>query len=157
MITRDQAIIGSDDDRKSYNRNLIIPHAKLEAALSSIEDQVTTESGYPITILVGPTGAGKSSLGRYWVRKVIENFAKKIQEDPSFIPVAMVEVDAPGKNHEIDFSLLFSRITHGLLSPSALDGFTILRRGKRALRYRKSESTNDGTSHKRARSSLPCS
>ncbi|MEX3929155.1 TniB family NTP-binding protein [Paraburkholderia sp. BR10936] len=123
MITREQAIAGSPRDRKIYQLNLTIPHRNLDRVLDDVQPLMEEDSGLTIVVIVGPTGVGKSSLGRKLLRKTLEKYSYLIQEDPAIIPAVMVEVDSPDKKQEIDFGLFFARICSALLSPSVLDGF----------------------------------
>lgn len=127
MLTREQAIAGSPDDKKKYMDSLVIPHRNLEAVVAEVRPRMTAGVGLSITMVVGGPGIGKSSLGRMQLRQLLSNYKVQIQENPSIIPAVMVEVDSADKGHEINFALLYARLSAALLAPSALDGFGIPR------------------------------
>jgi hypothetical protein len=127
MLTREQAIAGSAKDKILYMDSLVIPHKKLKKLVSELRLLMTAGVGLSVTIVIGPGGIGKSSLGRKQLEYLLQHYAIEIQEDPSVIPAVMVEVDPPDKEGEINFTLLYSRLCSGLLAPSALDGFSIPR------------------------------
>jgi energy-coupling factor transporter ATP-binding protein EcfA2 len=122
---KNEAMAGSPTDRKRYMENLFIPHRNLGRVMEKTHSLMTTEAGVNVTLVVGPTGAGKSTFGRMRVRSLINHHRIRIQEDPSFIPTVMFQVDAPGRRAEVNFVLFYSRVCAALLSPSALDGFTL--------------------------------
>lgn len=127
MLTREQAIAGSATDKTAYMDALVIPHTKLTKVVSELRLLMTAGVGLSVTIVIGPGGIGKSSLGRKQLAQLLSHYAIEIQENPSVIPAVMVEVDSPDKEKEINFTLLYSRLCAALLAPSALDGYSIPR------------------------------
>ncbi|MGF6816476.1 hypothetical protein OKW33_003347 [Paraburkholderia atlantica] len=123
MITKEQAVTGSHEDKENYMNDLLIPHRTMSAILEETEVLMEQIGGLSIILIVGPTGWGKSAFGRKLLRILLQDNAYRIQEDPSIIPAVLVEVDSADKKPEIDFSLLYARICKALLAPSVLDGF----------------------------------
>ncbi|MGF6786948.1 ATP-binding protein [Paraburkholderia sp. 35.1] len=123
MITREQAIAVSPEDKENYRKNLAVPHRNQNTVLAQVQSLMEPDAGLTIVLVVGPPGVGKSSLGRILLRNLLQDYAYLIQEDPAIIPAVLVEVDSPDKKYEIDISLFFARICTALLSPSVLDGF----------------------------------
>jgi hypothetical protein len=105
---KSEAMAGSPTDRKRYMENLFIPHRNLNRVMEQTQSLMTTEAGVSVTMVVGPTGAGKSTFGRMRLRSLINQHA-------------------PGRRAEVNVVLFYSRVCAALLSPSALDGFTLPR------------------------------
>jgi hypothetical protein len=118
-----QATAGSPKDKERYMASLYIPHRNLMRVINEARTLMTAGAGLSVTLVVGPTGVGKTTFGRMQLRKLLHSYRIQIQEDPSLIPAVMCEVDAAGKGAETNFVLLYSRICSALLAPSALDGF----------------------------------
>jgi hypothetical protein len=95
----------------------------LNEILEEVEVLMEQFGGLSIILIVGPTGWGKTAFGRKLLRNLIQIYAYQIQEDPSIIPAAMVDVDSPDRSYGIDFGFLYARICRALLAPSVLDGF----------------------------------
>jgi hypothetical protein len=121
----EQAIAGSPKDKERYMKSLYIPHRNLDRIISEVRTLMTAGAGLSVTMVVGPTGVGKTTFGRMQLRNLLKQYKIQIQENPSIIPAVMCDVDAPGKDSKINYILLYSRICSALLSPSALEGFGV--------------------------------
>ena len=74
-----------------------IKHPKLLKALKDVERLSAPYSGTNVILLVGPTGAGKSTLIEKFVQSVLERERASIISDPTYIPVAGVVAPAIGQ------------------------------------------------------------
>ncbi|SFT95626.1 ATP-binding protein [Paraburkholderia aspalathi] len=124
MITREQAIAGSPEDKEAYMKATYVPHRNLENVMSEVRSRMTAGAGLSITMVVGPPGVGKSTFGRVQLRNLLSRYPIQLQEKPHVIPAVMSEVDAADKG-EFNFILLYNRLCADLLAPSALDGFVL--------------------------------
>ncbi|MGF6837904.1 energy-coupling factor transporter ATP-binding protein EcfA2 [Paraburkholderia youngii] len=126
MITREQAIAGSPSDKENYMNSIRIPHRNQTSVLSDVDNRMKPGAGLSITIVVGPTGVGKTTLGKMELNKLLSAYAIKIQEDANIIPAFMSEVDAPAPNSkEINWALQYTRLCHDLVAPGPLDGINL--------------------------------
>ncbi|MEM5448883.1 AAA family ATPase [Paraburkholderia guartelaensis] len=103
--------------------SLFLPHRNLTNMLAEVRSRMTAGSGLSTTLVVGPTGVGKTTLGNMQLRSLLSNYRVRIQENPAFIPAVMAEVD-PADKGEINFVLLYNRLCAALLAPGSLGGFT---------------------------------
>ncbi len=121
MITREQAIAGSPEDKAAYMRATCVPHKNLETVMSDVRNRMTAGTGLSITMVVGPPGVGKTAFGRKQLGGLLSRYSVQLQEKRHVIPAVMSEVDAADKG-EFNFILLYNRLCADLMSPSALDG-----------------------------------
>jgi hypothetical protein len=121
MLTREQAIAGSPEDKEEYLKWLFVPHRNLEILSKEVSRRMTAGAGLSLTVVVGPTGIGKSSFGRMQLRNLLKRYQVQIQERPHVIPAVMSEVDPADHTGEMNFVLLYNRLCSDLLVPSALD------------------------------------
>ena len=129
MLTREQAaaraqaIAGSPADKEAYMDALRFPHANQDKVINVIRNQAKPGAGLSITLVVGGTGAGKSTLGRMQLADYISSNAVAIDNDSSLIPAVMCEVDAvDASTRELNWPLQYTHLCHALLAPSILDG-----------------------------------
>lgn len=121
MITREQAIAGSPEDKAAYMKATFVPHRNLETVMSEVRSRMTAGAGLSITMVVGPPGVGKTAFGRKQMRNLLGRYPIQLQEKRHIIPAVMSEVDAADKG-EFNFILLYNRLCSDLMSPSSLDG-----------------------------------
>lgn len=104
---------------------LVIPHRNLQEVVAKVRPRMTAGVGLSITMVVGPTGIGKSSLGRKQLLQLLSLYKIQIQENPAIIPAVMVQVNPADKETEINMTVLYARLCSALLAPTALDRFKI--------------------------------
>ncbi|MBB5400530.1 ATP-binding protein [Paraburkholderia youngii] len=121
MLTREQAIAGSPEDKERYLKWLFVPHRNLDRLSLAVNRRMTAGAGLSLTVIVGPTGAGKTTFGRMLLRDLLKRYQVQIQERRHIIPAVMSEVDPADNKGEINFALLYNRLCSDLMAPSALD------------------------------------
>jgi hypothetical protein len=96
---REQAIAGSPQDKERYMRSLYIPHRNLDRVMSEVRTRMTGGARISVTLVVGPSGVGKTTFGRMQLRNILRQHKIQIQENPSIIPAVMCEVDPADRSN----------------------------------------------------------
>lgn len=108
-ITKDQAIAGSVQTKIKYMRQQRAIHPQLDDAIKQSTRLLTPGTGISITVVVGPTGVGKTTLARCMLEHSLQQFSADIVDDPSCVPAAYVEVPPSEKEGGVDWSLFNRR------------------------------------------------
>jgi len=77
-----------------------VTHPKLEGVISDLSPLLMPHSESNIVCIVGATGTGKTTLGKFALQRLFEGYAGLIQSDVSAIPVVHVEAQAPVKQKQ---------------------------------------------------------
>lgn len=88
----------SDDEKLAYFRQVRVKHPRVAAILDDLETMVLPESGTDIALLIGPTGAGKSTLGVSLTERIIKLHEAEMMEDVNFIPVVRITAPSSGES-----------------------------------------------------------
>jgi type II secretory pathway predicted ATPase ExeA len=75
-----------------------IRHPKLDSMVSQIQTSLTPYSESNITMVLGPTGVGKSLFAKTVLKKMLEANVERMQKDVSTIPVIYVEANTNGES-----------------------------------------------------------
>lgn len=132
-----------------------VMHAKMRAAMTSLETLLAAPSESVISLVVGATGVGKTTFAKVLTRRLGEAYAEEADADPTCIPVVVVQAYTSGESKP-SFKDLFRDIlsetnplAHAALSISKADGriwigndardsvSALRRRVEAALRHRK--------------------
>jgi hypothetical protein len=87
--------------------NKTVFHPKLKRMFNDIYNHVKQENGYPLLIMYGPTGVGKSTLRYRLEKQITEDFHKQDAYPSYMIPVTSIEAASPEsgsynwKDHDI--------------------------------------------------------
>jgi energy-coupling factor transporter ATP-binding protein EcfA2 len=114
-ITLEQAKAGSTEVKGAYMRSLRFSHSNLDSVVQRVKNCMISSTGLSLTVVVGPTGVGKSTFARLQAEALLERYESEIREDPSFIPVVLSEIDAADQK-EINWVLFYNRICEDLRS-----------------------------------------
>lgn len=114
-ITFEQAVAGSPAMKGEYLKSLRFGHRNLDQVIKKVRLCMIPSSGLSVTVVVGPTGVGKSTFAALQAETLLRQYEVEIREDPGVIPVVLSEVDAPDKK-EINWQLFYSRICQDLNS-----------------------------------------
>lgn len=116
-MTKEEAIEGSPTDKAEYMKNLCFSHRNLEKALAEVQLLMTPGAGLSVVILVGPTGAGKTTFAKQMVRTLLKQHAVAIQENQDLIPAVLSEVAAPGAR-QFNWQLFYRHCLRDMLVPN---------------------------------------
>jgi energy-coupling factor transporter ATP-binding protein EcfA2 len=108
-ITKDEAIAGCVQTKIRYMRQQYAIHPQLADAIKQSTRLLTPGTGISITVVVGPTGVGKTTLARCMIEHSLRQFSTDIVDDPSCVPCAYVEVPPSEKEGGVDWSLFNRR------------------------------------------------
>ncbi|MDO3529441.1 AAA family ATPase [Ralstonia pseudosolanacearum] len=116
-MTKEEAILGSPAAKAEYMKNLCFSHRNLEDKLAEVQRRMTPGAGFSVTMLVGPTGVGKTTFGKLMVKRFLKQYEVQIQENPGCIPAVLSEVAAPGAK-EINWPLFYQHCLRDMLVPN---------------------------------------
>lgn len=83
------------ETRLNYFLNQTIAHPKLVEARDKLLDAVQQKARTPLIFVYGPTGVGKTTLGKKVQQQMIAAAQAELGQDPGPIPVAGIELRAP--------------------------------------------------------------
>ncbi|MGO9952293.1 MAG: ATP-binding protein [Dissulfurispiraceae bacterium] len=116
IMKPEQAMLLSDDEKLVYFRKVRIEHPRVTTVLAELEPMVLPASGTDIALLIGPTGAGKSTLSEALVERMIKLHEIEMKEDPSFIPVVILTAPASGEN-KFSWRIFYIQLGQALNEP----------------------------------------
>ncbi|MBF6986501.1 AAA family ATPase [Cupriavidus sp. IK-TO18] len=116
IITKEEAIFGSGELKCEYMRQHRLNHRTNSEVKKRVMRFLTPGTGISITIVVGPTGAGKTTLGWGILDEVYRKYSTEITADPNIIPGAYVEVPAAMHGH-VDWSEFHRRAGTAVKAP----------------------------------------
>lgn len=85
--------------RLDYFDSKLIAHRKLQAVNDQVLDAIHTGIKDLVIYVVGPTGVGKSTLGRGIVKALYKEYQEEMQKDPGMIPASIFQVPNPDRSH----------------------------------------------------------
>ncbi len=112
----EQAMLLPDDAKLAYFRQVRVKHPRVAAILDDLETMVLPESGTDIALLIGPTGAGKSTLSASLIEKIIKLNQNEMKEDLSFIPAVMISAPSSGES-KFSWRIFYIKLGTALIEP----------------------------------------
>lgn len=88
---------GTNKARGDFFQSKIIAHPNLVSVMNQVVNEVFSSTRYPIIIVYGATGAGKSTLARRLRNEVIIRSADLYGDNPGCIPAILNEAKLAGK------------------------------------------------------------
>ncbi|HWD93695.1 MAG TPA: ATP-binding protein [Verrucomicrobiae bacterium] len=73
----------------------VMAHPILKQVRSELLEQIHAPAGQAISAIVGPTGAGKSTLSNHIEKEILLENEEDMRADPGYIPIVRLEVPAP--------------------------------------------------------------
>jgi len=96
-MTPEQAMLLSDDEKLAYFYRVRVKHPRVTTVRDDLETMMLPGSGTDIALLIGPTGAGKTTLGESLVEEIIKAHKSELVNDLSFIPAIYISAPASGE------------------------------------------------------------
>ncbi|MET3243484.1 hypothetical protein ABIE53_000229 [Burkholderia sp. OAS925] len=124
-ISFEQALNGSPSQKGEYLKSLRFMHRNLTNVVNEVERHMIPGSGLSVTIVVGPTGVGKSTFAGLETETLLKPYDVEIRENPGVIPVVLNEVDA-ADGKDINWRLFYRHLLDDLhaLAPDFPSGPT---------------------------------
>ena len=82
-------------DRLAYFTHFIAAHPRLARADTELEGILRHTSETPVVVVVGPSGVGKSTLGRRAAQKIVGAHRSEAESNPGNYPAVYFEAGAP--------------------------------------------------------------
>jgi hypothetical protein len=110
------ALALSHEDRLAFFEATRVVHPKHETVLDALDAHPRRHSGDAITLLIGPTGVGKTTIANAFYERTLRLFTARMLKDPGLIPIIKLEAPATG---EIRFShrVFYAKILNELQAP----------------------------------------
>ncbi len=115
-LSKAQVLKLSDEDRLTYFRAVRLNHEKVSHAISDLKLMAKPGAGSDITLLVGPTGVGKSTVVNVLREHVLKDYQARMKEDLALIPIAVAEAPASGER-TFSWRIFYQRLGESLQEP----------------------------------------
>lgn len=115
-LTKEQVLQLSDIDRRSYFNEIRVKHPRVKDALADLSLMAKPGTGTDITLLIGPTGVGKSTVVQALVKETLIEKAKDMERDRAMIPIVAVEAPASGERG-FSWRIFYQRFGESLNEP----------------------------------------
>jgi hypothetical protein len=73
----------------------VLAHPILKQVRSELLERIHAPAGQPISAVVGPTGAGKTTLSNNIEKEILLENEGRMRTDPGYIPIVRIEAPAP--------------------------------------------------------------
>ena len=115
-MTPAEAMLLPDDEKLAYFWQVRVKHPRITTILDDLETMVLPGSGTDIALLIGPTGAGKSTLSASLMEKLLKLHHAEMIKDPSFIPVVLLSSPSSGET-KFSWRILYIKLGKALIEP----------------------------------------
>lgn len=88
--------------------NLRIKHTRIKQVINELNTLIYPGSQDSILLVIGPTGAGKTTLARYMVEQAVEGATPEMNADAGLIPAVYVEAPSSGED-DFSWRLLYTQ------------------------------------------------
>jgi hypothetical protein len=102
--------------KRAYFNNALVKHTRLKEMNSNLDILTAPFSGTDIILLIGPTGVGKTLIVNKFKERIIKTYKDKLEEDRSFIPVALMEAPSSGER-SFAWRIFYNRLLKELKEP----------------------------------------
>jgi len=118
-LTKDQVLRLPVEDRLAYFHAIKLRHPRVSQALADLKLLSKPGAGSDITLLVGPTGVGKSTVVHALRDQVLEENQERMRENLALIPIALTEAPASGERG-FSWRIFYQRLGEELQEPLML-------------------------------------
>lgn len=115
-LTKEQVFRLPEEGRLAYFDAIRLRHPRVSQALADLNLMSKSGVGSNITLLVGPTGVGKSTVVHALRDQVLEDNQERMGEDLSQIPIVLTEAPASGERG-FSWRIFYQRLGEGLQEP----------------------------------------
>jgi len=115
-LTKEQVLRFSTEDRQAYFHQIRLRHPSVSQALADLKLLSKPGVGSDITLLIGPTGVGKSTVIDTLREQVLKENEGRMREDLAMIPIAVTEAPASGERG-FAWRIFYQRLGEALQEP----------------------------------------
>lgn len=115
LLSPHEAAKRSIGDRLRYFQHVKLSHPLLKSAIGAVRQIAGPGSPTNLILVVGPTGVGKTTLGRFVVDTMIADASDQMARNPSLMPAVMWE--SPLASEKFSFGEWYMQGSKTLLAP----------------------------------------
>jgi len=115
-LTKEQVLRLSEDDRLAYFHEVRVKHPRVKDALADLKLMARPGTGTDITLLIGPTGVGKSTVVHALAKEILAEKTGDMERDKAMIPIVTVEAPASGERG-FSWRIFYQRLGEALYEP----------------------------------------
>lgn len=115
-LAKEQVLQLPADDRLAYFEAIRLRHPRVSQALADLKLMSKPGAGSNITLLVGPTGVGKSTVVQAMRDQVLAENREQMQKNLGMIPIIVAEAPASGERG-FSWRIFYQRVGEELQEP----------------------------------------
>jgi len=101
-----------------FNEDFTFVHPHLIEAVSRLKLYLSTPGDAGLITIIGSTGAGKTHVGREFVKAIIKENAKEMAADLQFLPAVLASMALLTAQGKFNWTLFYSQLLTALLHPN---------------------------------------